>query len=280
MKKIVLSVLVSFISLFLLSWGVIGHRAIGKIAENHLTSRARDSVKALLGTESLADVSTYADEIRSQDAFKNTGAWHYINLPLGLSESDFIKKVSTMVDENVYSALVRSEHELTDSKSTRDQKIFALKFIVHLVGDLHQPMHVSREEDKGGNTIQLNYNGKGTNLHRLWDSGLIEKQGYTFEQVAVNYDSASPAEIKKMQSDGIMTWIYESYLASSILYAEVDSMKSRSIDDHYTTRHLPVVEERIEKAGIRLAGLLNLLFEGGKINTAFLPAASETKKTL
>jgi hypothetical protein len=140
-----------------------------------------------------------------------------------LAFADFEAKVKGMTQANVYSALQEQERILGSTASTRPQKVEALKFIVHFVGDLHQPMHVSREEDKGGNTIQLNYDGNGTNLHALWDSKLIDHQGLTYEQMAEKYDHATPAQIKQWQSDPLIQWIWESYQASSKLYAEVDA---------------------------------------------------------
>jgi len=250
----------------LLSWGVTGHRTIGKIAENHLSPNAKAGVQSLLGNETLADVATWADEVRSQPEYRVTGSWHYLNLPLGLSYSEFQQKVEGMTQDNVYSALLKLEHAVVDKTTPREKKVEALKFIVHFVGDLHQPMHVSREEDKGGNTIQLNFNGQGTNLHSLWDTKLIERQGLTYEELAVKYDHASPAEIRQWQSDPLIRWIWESYEISSKLYAEVDAMKGRGIDDAYYQAHIAIVQARIEQAGIRLAGVLNELFKNGPVD--------------
>jgi S1/P1 Nuclease len=273
MRKLSLSVLILIVSAALLSWGVIGHRTVGKIAENHLSPQAKAAVRELLGDTTLADVSTWPDEVRSQPAYRHTGPWHYLDLPLGLSFSDFDAKVKGMTQENVYSALQQQEQLLGSASSTRREKVEALKFVVHFVGDLHQPMHVSREEDKGGNTIQLNYDGSGTNLHALWDSKLIEHQGLTYEQMASTYDHATPAQIKQWQSDPVMQWIWESYQASTKLYAEVDAMKTRAIDDSYYQAHIAIIQDRIEKAGIRLAGVLNGIWTSGLATSA---AASTT----
>jgi hypothetical protein len=263
MRKIVPCLFGLVLSAALLSWGVTGHRTIGRIAEGHLTAPAKAAVHELIGDTTLAEISTWPDEVRSQPAYRNTGPWHYINLPLGLSFTDFETKVKGMTQENVFSALQQQEQILGSATSTRTQKVEALKYIVHFVGDLHQPMHVSREEDKGGNTIQLNYNGNGTNLHALWDSKLIDHQGLTYEQMAEQYDHATAAQIKQWQSDPLIQWLWESYQASSKLYTEVDAMKSRGIDDSYYVAHIAIVQDRIEKAGIRLAGVLNAIFQHG-----------------
>jgi len=171
-----------------------------------------------------------------------------------------------MTNENVYSALLQQEHILTDPSSSRDQQIVALKFIVHFVGDLHQPMHVSRAEDKGGNTIQLNYDGQGTNLHSLWDTKLLEHAGLNYEQLAEKYDRPTPEQVKKWQSDSPILWAWESYQVSTQLYAEVAAMQGHQIDNSYYEAHVGIVEDRIEKAGVRLAGILNQLFESVKVN--------------
>lgn len=267
-RKLFVIPVLPLIALFLLSWGVTGHRTIGKIAENHLTPKAKAAVQELLGNQSLADVATWADEVRSQPEYKKTGSWHFLNLPLGLSYAEFEKQVKAMTEDNVYSALEKCEHALLDKSTTRIEKTEALKFVVHFVGDLHQPMHISRAEDKGGNTIQLNYEGKGVNLHSLWDTYLLEHQGLSYEQLAEKYDHITPQQIKQWQSDPLMKWIWESYSISSQLYGEVDRMSSRSIDDTYYKAHIAIIGERIQMAGIRLAGVLNEIFKNGLVSDA------------
>lgn len=243
----------------LVSWGVTGHRAIGKIAEKHLSLKAQEAVKDLLGTQSMADVSTYADQVRSQEQYKYTAPWHYINMPSGLSEADFKAEVIKQEKDNVYRALIKCKNDLTDPAKSREEKIFALKFIIHMVGDLHQPMHVSRSEDQGGNKIKVTFLGKPGNLHGLWDSGLPEHEGLNYEQLAEKVDKATPEEIKTWQSDDMVKWLYESYRLSEQLYA--DAAKTPDLDEAYYQAHIPVFEDRMEKAGIRLAGVLNAIYQ-------------------
>jgi hypothetical protein len=273
-KKYLFPVLVVLLSVTLISWGVIGHRAIAKIAGNHLSPEARAAVQDLLGNETLSEVSTWADEIRSQPQYKNTGPWHYLNLPLGLSYPEFVKQVEGMTQDNVYNALRKCEAEIVNPQASREQKVFDLKFIVHLVGDLHQPMHISRAEDQGGNKIQVFYDGKGANLHSVWDSRLIEHQGLNEEELAQKYDHISPAQIKEWQGDPLVKWIWESYQASSKLYAEIDQLSNHTLDDAYYQAHMPIIEDRIQRAGIRLAGVLNEVFKNGvKFGPGVSPAA-------
>ena len=263
-KRQILSLCTLFVTaVVLISWGVTGHRTIGRIASNHLSPQASAAVRELLGNETLAEASTWADEVRNQPDYKHTGPWHYINLPLGLTEPAFEQAVKGMTQENVYSALLQQEQVLGSTASSKQQKIEALKFIVHFIGDLHQPMHVSREEDKGGNTIQVNYAGVGTNLHALWDSKLLDHLGLDDQQLAQKVDQVSAAQVAAWQSDPLIKWIWESYEISSKLYAEIDAMNGRSIDDSYYQAHIQIVQQRIEMAGVRLAGVLNRIFANG-----------------
>jgi hypothetical protein len=259
-KKYGLMGTVVALSLCLMSWGSIGHRTVGLIAENHLTPKAKEAIKGLIGKESLADIANWADEIRSQPAFKNTGDWHYVNLPSGLSFEQFSNAILNMPPNNGYKAVLECEKILADPGKTKGQKATALKYLVHFVGDLHQPMHVSHAEDKGGNAIAVNFfNGSSDNLHSLWDSGLIEHQHIDYKQMAISYDTATPEQIKKWQSDAPMLWLWESYQISSILYTEVAD--NNKLGEDYYQDHIPVVQKQIEKAGIRLAGELNAIFK-------------------
>ncbi len=249
-----------FVSLLLISWGYTGHRTIGQIAQNHLNLKAKQAVKNLLGDTSLAEACTWADDARKEPEFASTANWHFINLPLGLSFTDFKNYLDTLSQENVYSAFNNAKKELTNPESTRLQKVHALKFMLHFIGDIHQPMHVGRAEDKGGNTIQLNYNEKGTNLHSLWDTKMLENQGLTYDQLATKYDTVPATDIKQWQNDSALQWLWESYQLSSELYAEVDTMNKRVIDEAYYQKHLPQVEKRIQQAAIRIAGVLNEIY--------------------
>lgn len=249
------------ISLILISWGYTGHRTIGLITENHLSATAKANIKSLLGDTSIAEACTWADDARKEPQYANTANWHFLNLPLGLTFDEFKTYIDTLKKENVYSALSNAEKQLTDKNAPKQQKVDALKFLMHFVGDLHQPMHISREEDKGGSTIQLNYNEKGTNLHSLWDTRMLEFEGLTYTQLASKFDSISEADIKQWQSDPIVLWMWESYQISSALYAEVEQMDKRVIDDAYYQKHMPTVKKRMQQAAIRLAGLLNKIYQ-------------------
>jgi hypothetical protein len=261
MKRFLCGIVALCIVIGLISWGRTGHNVIGRIAANHLTDKAKAGVAALLGNESLADVASWADDTRD----RSTASWHFINVELGLSFDDFKQQVAHK--EDVYTALVKEEGILADDHASRENRVNALKYVVHFVGDIHQPMHVSRAEDKGGNTIQVQYDGQGTNLHSLWDTKMLEHGGLSEAQLAQNFDKATPEQITKWQSDPQMLWAWESYQISSQIYSEIEK-NGANIDDAYYKAHMPIVETRIEKAGIRLAGVLNAIFANATIAAA------------
>lgn len=258
-SKFVFSIVFLSLAFLLVSWGVTGHRSIAKIAENHLSAKARVAIKAILGDEEMPLVSTFADEIRSNPKYRKQGSWHYINLPENLKYNEFVAFLKSDSTANVYNALLSMVAELKDSKTSKDERLFALKMVIHLVGDLHQPMHVSRAEDEGGNKIQLRFNNKGSNLHSIWDSGLIEYNGLTFTEMATALDNVSDAKIKQWQSDSLTKWLFESYQISAKLYKEVEG--KTALDYTYYPEHSVIYKERVQKAGIRLAGLLNEIYK-------------------
>src|SRR5580698_1191372 len=209
MKNLVVGIAAVCIAVGLISWGRTGHNVIGRIAAGHLTDKAKAGVAALLGNEGLADVASWADDNRD----RTTASWHFINVELGLSFDEFNGQVESK--EDVYTVLVKEEGILADEKASREDRVNALKYVVHFVGDIHQPMHVSRAEDKGGNTIQVQYDGQGTNLHSLWDTKMLEHAGLNDLQMAQKFDTATPTQIKKWQSDPQMLWAWESYQIST-----------------------------------------------------------------
>ncbi|MBW4890625.1 S1/P1 nuclease [Mucilaginibacter sp. HMF5004] len=260
MKKSFLVPVLLVLALVLQSWGIIGHRTVAKIAENHLTSKAKEEIAKLLGNESLPDVANWADEIRSDQRYNFTAPWHYVNLPGGLTFEQFKQAVITMPGDNIFKVIVDCERTLTSDKKSKVQKAMALKYLVHFIGDLHQPMHISHAEDKGGNSIDINFFNVSGNLHNLWDSALIEHaKNNDYSKLAQAYDTATPEQINKWQADDIMIWLWESYQISSILYEEVKDNKE--LGEDYYQEHIAILQKQIDKGGIRLAGQLNAIFK-------------------
>ena len=239
------------------AWGRDGHRIIGYIAAKYLTPQAAAAVKDLLGNESLADVSTWADQIRRKR--KHTAPWHYVNPVPG---SDGLN-LDCPEQGCVVSAIIEYSHVLRDKNASRQQRIEALKFVVHFVGDIHQPLHVGRARDKGGNDIKVTFFENRTNLHSLWDSGMIRrtKKGWT-EYAAELTAKITPQQRVLYGTLDPAVWANESHrLAHSNAY---DIPKDGQLGQDYFDKNIPVVNDRLSVAGVRLALLLNVIFDETK----------------
>ena len=265
-KKCIVLLVISCAPFSLLAWGVVGHRTVARIAENHLSATAKREIGRLLGSETLPLVSTWPDEIRSDPQYSSTGPWHYVNVPTGLDFPAFVAQLNAVpvpaptTPANAYTALLQVRKDLKDPKKTPAERLAALKFLVHLVGDVHQPLHVGHAEDKGGNDVKVTWRSKEeTNLHSIWDSALVEYPGFTYTEMAAAYDHATPAQIKQWQKDNITTWLFESYQLCTPVYAAATA--NPTFDYHFYPTFGPTVEQQILKAGIRLAGVLNEVFE-------------------
>lgn len=264
MKKYFVIASLVVVSVVMISWGDKGHKAIGLIAQNHLTPKASAAVKALLGHDDLADVANYADEMRSAPNMRYTAPWHYFDLPSGYTFEQFAKAIhdaQSLPEGNVYSVIFNCERTLEDPKKSRTEKAYALKLLVHFVGDCHQPMHIGHTEDQGGNKTAIKFLGSGENLHGLWDYLLIDHEGLNPKQMAEKYDTATPVQIKQWQNDAVIKWLYESYLISGELYKEAEA--DPDFKEDYYNDHIELVHQRILKAGIRLAGVLNRIYDVG-----------------
>jgi hypothetical protein len=259
LKKIMLVVMLTSFSTLFISWGVVGHRAIGEIAANRLGSKARASVKEILGTESLAMVSTYPDEIRPYSQFSYTAPWHYVNMPVGLSYEEFSKQLVALDKPNIYKAILNCIADLKSSSKSKAEKVFAMKFLVHLIGDIHQPMHTGHSEDSGGNAIKVKLMRKETNLHGLWDSGLIDYAGLTYKELAAVCGDLQKKDVKAWQNEDVIKWAFESYQITEQLYAE--AAKKPEFDYDYYPQHADLMKKRIAQAGIRLAYVLNNIYK-------------------
>ncbi len=266
MKKYVVVAVFAVVSLVLVSWGDKGHEATALIAENHLTPKTKAAVKYLLGNESLAAISTYADDIKGESDMRYTAPWHFADLPSGYTFEEFAQALKATANEkgNVYVAILSCERDLENPQKSRTEKAFALKLLVHFVGDCHQPMHIAHADDRGGNSIMVKFMGQSQNLHGLWDYGLIDKEGLSYKDMAKQYDTATPVQIKQWQADPVIKWLYESYLIANELYKE--TAESPDFGQDYYDTHIDVLRQRVLKGGIRLAGVLNNIYDPGASN--------------
>ena len=236
------------------AWGVTGHRVVAEIAENHLTNRAKRKLKKLIGKQKLAYWANWPDNVRNSPEWKNTSTWHYVNIPPQETKEQFIEQLKNN-KPNIYTAIQNVKGVIVDKNTPDADREIYLRFLVHFLGDMMQPMHTGREEDLGGNLIKIQFFKKDTNLHSLWDSGLIDNTKYSYTEYAKVLDVKSKEEIKQIQSGSLEDWLYESHQAANQLYASVKPGENYSYD--YQEQYKDLLERQLLHAGLRLAKILN-----------------------
>ena len=256
MKKIVFVLLLFPVVVFGNTiWGKTGHRVTGQIAEAYLTGKTKRALNDLLDGHSLAYVSTFGDDIKADRAYSKYGAWHYVNYPLGMSYKDSEKSEYG----DIIVAIEECINKVKDKNNAREDRVFHLKMLVHLVGDLHQPMHASRSEDKGGNDIQVQWFGEGSNLHRVWDKNLIESYGMTYTELATELTDVDRKKRKKIQEGTIYDWVDESHEICAELYESVEI--GDKLGYRYSYDYNDLLFQQLQKGGLRLAKVLNDVFD-------------------
>ncbi len=273
-------------------WGENGHRIVGQIAENHLSPAARTKIAQLMGTETLAESSTWGDDVRSDQKFAKYDPWHYVEIPEGKTYATAPKNPKGDVLVGIQATM-----DVLIGKSTKFTAKEALRYLVHFVGDLHQPLHVGNGHDEGANMCSVKYAGRNTNLHVVWDTHLIEdrKLGYLdFSRFLDRPDLITTTKIKKWTTGKLVDWAQEAIKIRESLYPPAnpnpDPMNLHSLlvgearvaknrpyckvndGEKIPTKDLPklgfdyeykykkVLDEQLSKAGVRLSYILNELF--------------------
>ena len=255
------------------AWGAQGHRLVARVAENHLTTAARQNVRWLLDNATLADISTWADEY--DDGLRQTSGWHYVNIPRTASGYDRNRDcprqpgvaAGSRADrwrDCIVDRILYNQERLGDANLDRADRAIALKFLVHFVGDIHQPFH-AMGEGRGGNDIDVSVFGSTNcsttrdgslpcNLHGVWDSTLLGRRRLSDDQyLAVLTERIKERRLNSQAGGTPADWARESHvLARAALVAD-----GGSIDEAYYRAQLPVVHDRLALGGLRLAGLLN-----------------------
>ena len=257
------------------AWGNTGHRVVGEVASKFLNPDVGYRAHQLLKGESLARVSTWPDEIKSEPStYSHTYNWHYTTWHADDHEhSEQEESASTGL---LLTAINQQLAVLRDPDVTDEKKAFALKFLVHLIGDIHMPLHVGGGLDQGGNLCKVTYMGKPYSLHSLWDEGMIDFSNLSFTELArFISDGRSASEINRIKSGNFVDWAQESKDIVATLYPEnvipsEDPISTRTyckrdalpealpkLSYEYAYRFMPVVEDRLFEAGVRLAMILN-----------------------
>lgn len=245
---LVLSLLLPTLPAF--AWGRDGHAVVAQIAQDHLTPQARATVDRLLALEpgaTLVSIASWADEHRNP----TTGKWHYVNFPRG-SDMRYTPDLCPRASQCLVVALHRQSRVLGNRQAKDERRARALRYVVHLVGDAHQPLHAGYGDDKGGNTYQVRWNGRGSNLHHVWDTGLVETFGLETRTLATRVER----DVPHVRTGGtVVDWVNE----SGALVASPAFYPPRKVSGDYMRTWRPVVEQRLMQAGLRLAETLNRL---------------------
>jgi len=233
------------------AWGHQGHSLVAEVAFHYMDEATKKHVLEYLDGMSIEDAANWMDAIKSDHANDYMKPYHYIDFEKGSTEAP--------QGDNIVTVLNRTLQEL-DHKDTlsHDEIKKRILFLFHLIGDLHQPLHIGYPSDKGGNTVQLNFmGGYGTNLHATWDSGIIEYKATSLSDV-LNSKKYTPEELASVQKIDIIGWAKQSRGYLKDAYA----VKNHKADDLYVDAVYPIVKTQILDAGIRLAGILEHYFKG------------------
>lgn len=263
MKKMIkgmLALVLCFQLSSVFAWGTIGHRVVAEIAERHLNKKAKKKIGKIIGQQKLAYWANWGDFIKSdpRPEFKKLGNSHFINLNANLPWAEFQLGLDNSADENLYKTAIRLEKSFADKTISMEQQKQNLYFLIHILGDAHQPMHVSRAEDQGGNKIEVSWFGKKSNIHRVWDSDLVDNEKYSYTEYATVLDVRSKEENKEFAAGELSNWLYESNQLAEKIYADVANNANLSYS--YVYQNKDVMEQCLLKGGLRLAKVLNRIF--------------------
>jgi hypothetical protein len=252
MKKLVFSLLLTVLFSAAFGWGQTGHRVTGHIADAYLSKKTKTALAKILGTESLAMASTWMDEIRSDSTYDYTSDWHWVTINNGETYAASAKNPKG----DVIMTLERVINELKSKKLSAEKEREYLKMLIHLIGDIHQPLHVGCCDDRGGNQVKVTWHGANSNLHTVWDTKMIESTDLSYTEFAASLAKPSAAEVKRLQSSSILDWANESIALRKQVYNYGDG----KLGYEYSYQNLNTVRKRLLEAGVRLAGVLNQIY--------------------
>ncbi len=251
-----LLILVLFPSLDVWAWGPVGHRIVGEIAQTRLLPEVETKIRKNFNIKKLSDVANWADRVRNKRSQKT---WHYCNIKK--SKWTYKKNRDCPGGDCVVEKIGDFAKALMNEEISVIKRKEALMYLVHFVGDVHQPLHLGNARDRGGNKIRVKYKGKRTNLHSLWDGRLIHLGGKNLLQYSRDLSRRNTASVK-WNSSKVTEWADESRgFALDHAYSLDRSLNGR-LSKIYIERSREIIELRLSQAGVRLAGMLNRLLSG------------------
>jgi len=233
-------------------WYDIGHRLVARIAALRLTPHTAQAVNDLLGGEDLAEAALWADRIREQR--RETAPLHYVNIPL--QANDYRPERDCPAGQCLIAAIERDRSILADSTAPRAERAEALRFLIHFIGDLHQPLHVSNHNDRGGNQRPVTFLDHPRNLHQVWDGELIQATGWGEDQYFERLESEMDSlDLTALERGTVVDWAMEGHrLAAEHAY---QLPANGRLGEGYLEANRPLVDRALIEAGVRLAKVLN-----------------------
>lgn len=256
-KRYLAAALLSTMPFYVFPWGQKGHDTICFIAENHLTDSTKKAVEKLLDGKSIVYYANWMDNASNTPDYAYSKTWHYKNIDEGETFSNALLEPKG----DVVRAIREQTTTLLSDTISDDKKSVALKMLVHLVGDIHQPMHIGHRSDRGGNKWMVKYFGAPTNLHSLWDSKLVESaHKWTYTEWQQQIDRSTPERMLEIIADGTPEkWGEECFKIATKVYNSTPQDSNLSYD--YINNWTPVIENQFLNGGLRLADLLNSIFD-------------------
>lgn len=242
-------------SLSAFAWGQKGHDIVCDIAQRHLTPRARKEISKLLDGRSIVYWSKWLDSASHTPEYAYTSTWHYKDV----DKEQTYKDVQPCPTGDVVTAIEAQISALKSGELDKEHQALALKMLIHLIGDIHCPMHMARVKDKGGNMMQVQFFGQGLNLHSVWDTAIIDSvHEWGYREWADQIDILSKREIAEIVKGTPDQWGEETWMITCRIYEETPKGAKLSYD--YVNRWQETVEQRLLYGGLRLARLLNEIF--------------------
>jgi hypothetical protein len=248
------------------AWGAEGHRIVAEIAADELTPAARTQVEQLLGADAsvgMMEASTWADEIRARRP--QTAPWHFVDIPLAANAYD--RSRDCPHDDCIVAQIERDARIVGDRQLAAPIRAEALRFLIHFVGDLHQPLHAADNADRGGNRVRVILRRRHENLHQVWDVDVVRALGRSPEEVAVRLErEIRPAQIREWAKGMPEQWATDAHrLAKNEIYGRLagngGTDREIVLPPDYARDEAPFAEQAIEKAGVRLATMLNTVLK-------------------
>jgi hypothetical protein len=235
-----------------LGWGPTGHRVVGSVAEKYLNKKTKKALLRILNGQSVAMASTWLDEVRSDSTYNYTADWHWVTIPDGQTYDQSEKNPKGDIIET----LERIIKELKSKKLSAQDEAQRIKILIHLVGDIHQPLHVGAKNDKGGNDVKVMWFKTDTNLHHVWDSDMIDDTKLSYTELAQSLDKPTPTQYLAWQKTSVRDWAKESQSYQNQVY----DYGNGKLGYRYSYLYLGTVRQRLLQSGVRLAGILNEIY--------------------